>query len=236
MGALPILTSDVLGPEHWAVRTLQWGGQEGRGFNTQRAETRARQQAELSEFQLTRDQGVPWLPGLLRRGTQQGLRRGVLSALRRAAGDKLLHTREAGNERRWLSHDHMFGLVFLTEQKLLCQLHGKLLCNYRAGSGQARSSCTITEGERREWPRTRLQQARLSTWSPTCPLPAGPSRCTHQAESSTPQAQAQADEEGGGEYSVCSQKMKQNWGSGVLGSSTSSRSQFPHSTARGQTR
>lgn len=52
--------------------------------------------------------------------------------------------------RGWLSHSCVFGLVFFTEQKLLCQLPGKPLCNYCAASGQVRSSCTRTEGGGRE--------------------------------------------------------------------------------------
>lgn len=60
---------------------------------------------------------------------------------------------------------------------------------------------------------TLLHQVRLSTWPSPCPLPAGPSGCTHQAEPNTPQAQARTDGEGEEAHAVCPQETGQAWGS-----------------------
>lgn len=49
------------------------------------------------------------------------------------------------------------------------------------------SSYTRTEGGKEEMGTGLLPQARLGTWPPPRPLPAGPSQYTHQAEPSAPQ-------------------------------------------------
>lgn len=93
---------------------------------------------------LARDRRVGSLtPRLSRRGATTEASRGVLSASRWG-------WEPTGNEKGQLSHSHMFGLVFFAQQKLLCQLPGKCLCNYCAGSRQVRSSFTRAEGGGRE--------------------------------------------------------------------------------------
>lgn len=191
---------------------------------------------KVSEFQSGKRPRSSLTPGLSKKSATTGASGGLLSALRQGSEGKLLHTVGAGKERRRLSHSHVFGLVFFIEQKLLCQLPGKLLCNYCVGSGHIRSSYTRTEGGGREWPKTGSSIRPGSVPGPHPVL----SQLGHLGaltkQNPAPSGPGQTHEDRGREHSVYPQETGQDWGSGVLGSSTSSRPQFPDSTANGQTK
>lgn len=176
--------SKLLWPEHWAVCIFHWTRPEGRGFNTQqerlKPDNRQNFLLELLNSKLVQHCGVPCPPGPSRAGaTPGGFRRGPSCTMAGAWGRTLRtapHRGGWGWERATQPFSYVCPGFLHTEVALSAPWK------------------TFVRDERERRGAALLHQARLGT----CPLPAGPSGCTHQAELSTSQTQAQTDKEGAG--------------------------------------